>query len=1081
MSYLEDFTSYSTKYLEIREIFEYVFPIKQTRDRSVHELNKIMKRYLEELDDGKHWDFEIARNDSVYGKKKHARTCMEHHSYKTNNELWYNLIFTMYPNDDDTNKDFSCNERWMAMKRNSEKLLDIFSVINGCGFDFNKNDIYNFFRVMDKITPFSTLGFWLFLRTRGQISLRPVPLIFHGNNPRNGGLQEVLYLISYFIQKTKNSINGVKVYINKTGPFILKKILYEDVSLYQDQNNPYILASCMYHGKDTDIKIYVHGNMDLKLKLKAGFSVENPMCLDEAEKKKTVEVINFKEEYVYNFYVITNENMITGGYLVKKIEKEGSRYEGTGPKKKALDRKKIKYKSFKYYGYVETDWMLLKYQFTIPEKNRESFERWADSFGDFVFWEMTAVRKDFGENNYYAFFSKDMNTRSHAKELPTLLMKENNWDSLMKKEKTRVSLLELNWMLYTLRNYPNFSKMLLNTYYPEPKGKTSGKKQERSFDEIYAEKNFHGCISNIETVIRNSVEFYKSGTENDNDINAEKIAEINPFHDCGMPVNDLSENHVRKMRMILDDMKNIDKRSYYRCRKQESGYMPDGQMHNEILPYAVDFDVIKYNGSDKGIFIMSYDLVQKRAVAVPFKDFTFGESENGSDGKIDFKYGAYDKIYYFCSYFVKLFLADPKTAGDLMQELFDINISGDFKKFFHSKLKIYDIEESLESLDENAQKLFENSIMPWISYISDTAGQSQRQRDIENNGISLFTKKETDYKKMTGQFMLYFIKSMTKWKDNLVQWMDDKICEEFIIGDTYEDGAYNVVSAKYQENLPEHMYEILSRIENAHIPNEIQYINSVLKIHELVFRLVNSCNNAKNIELIYDYFRNFNCIGDIVYRKSNEDTLKEMKDVLSASSNKDGHSIQYGNSMLKKQELIFQLKKEFYNAESVHEIKDYFIFPSGGSAKKVYSKNFRYKDCELSSIECIGQTKKYIFKLNFKESGYSTIDKFLEEFADKIEALQEIYYFNVQFEGFAYRKIHEIILALGEKIIEVPEEIPTDVSFETSVSDSLAKTEQREQSRLLAYRSKEGKKCLKETIQADLKQNAMKKEETFEQ
>ncbi len=925
MPYSTNFVNYNAKYNEIREIFEYLFPISENQDRAVYELHKIMKNYLEDFDSQ---FFELVRNESIFGKKKNIRTCIEHHSYNINNELWYNLIFTMYHNNPKDTSDpieYTGTEgRLYATQRNPNKNMNFFSAVNGDAYGFNDDDLYNYFWIMDKFAPFSTIGFWMFKRmTNKMICPHPMPMIFHGGNPRNGGLQEILYQVSYIIQCEANSRKHILVYVNKTGPFIFKQVVYEDISLYQEKNNPYILSSCIYQGKEVVVKIYIQGNMDLKIK--GNVAIENPMNLDQAQKEGHVEVVNHKKIFTYNFYLITNRNVITGDYLIKKVLNEGKKYGDVKRKRSYLNEKAIIYNQFKYYGYNENKWDLFQYEFIIYEKNKDSFERWADSFGDFVFWQISE-EKECQADCYYAFFKKDKNAFVRVKSLPTLLMYENSWEKL---NQNRVSLLELNWMVYTLQNYPNFSKMLLNTLYTESSNKTT--------DEKNAEKKFNRYIDYLKGIVKSTIRNENLNMENELDIL--QLAEANPFSGFCKQTKDLSENHIRKLRIVLDSMKNADHRTYYKCRKSALVSSSEAPVHNEVLPYAVDFDVMKYNGADKGIFVMAYDLVQKRIVAIPFKDFTIGESSGESDGKIVYKYSNYDKVYYFCSYVVKLYFYDKKDAWKLIQMLFDIQIPEKQQADFLSEIKKYNIKDHLAYLGENVRKLFECSILPWVDYATKNGWKSQMQLDIKNNGTALFTKKEIKYKTMVGQAMLYIIENLPDWIACLDRWMPDPICEELIIGNTYLYGVYEIFLSKYDDNIPDDIIGFLSDIDKKSILNEIQYMNSTLKIHELVFKLKDGCYNSKNIELIYDCFRNFNCAGK-------------------------------------------QLKNE-----------------------------------------------------------------------------KSVYIFKIQFEGFAYRKVHEILLSLSS-IIQIPE----DVFFDSVRPNELTKKEQMAQSKLISYRSKEGKEKLKQAI-----------------
>ena len=1251
MAIAKGFTDYNRRYLELRDIFEFLFPITPKGKTKV--FYNIITEYLNELNSG---TFDANKFDFVLSKKifrDKERVFPEHNIYNANNELWYNLIFTMYHEDDVEKKNDLKQKKersYAKTERKNEKsehknskakydeyfgVLDIFKEINNDenlsalkeekkSCMFHKKDIANFLGVMDKITPFSTLGFWMYIRVK-QV-LPSIPVIFHGGNPRIGGLQDILFQISYLIQKKK------KAYINNTGPFQFKKIIYEDTSLYQEKNNPYILATCKYKSNNIIVKIYIQGDMDLIIHETAR-PINRQMTLEKAEKYNSVKIVNYNHEYVYDFYLITNRKDITGDYLTNKADTEGKWYGYMdGPAKKITsDHEPFIYDHFRYYGYEETKWEIFYYKFHVSEKSKISFERWADSFGDFVYCEQMGCSYS-DQDNYYAFFKINGDKRTRNKdekgkeqgtkvELPTLLLPENAFHKLSEK---KVSFLELNWLNYTLDTFPNFSKIFLcatsldfrdeeefnknaeqkigqiktnidkivkmeadaNELFNDPfynfkpvlKNdeerkhilKNIGQKKEicEKKQSIYYKCKIHNTISKKQkqnAVLLHTIDydtekymafdlvqkqvaeipfedFTTGDSENESDgridysystydkfyylcsylvklyqkdivsaaqlmdilfdidllkylfskilkkgsdksdakkkessdksdakkkesseINVKELfrQDITPWirdknglidqshkteetwnnwmitlsnenkinyntkiinlfsylikkdknlikkydkfiidDDCKefiignthtaildivnkkydknisgqilsvldrikklkilneieysnttmnlrttfelyQPVHDIAKNHVPKMLSIIKGIYNTEHRQYYRCKKLESDNTLENKEHNAVLPYAVDFDTVKYKGADKGISIMAFDLVQKRVVAVPFKDFTTGDSENESDGRIEYSYGPYDKFYYLCSYLVKLYQEDIVSAAQLMDILFDGIDAENLKDIITKTAKMVS--------DKSAKKIYKDSIVPWTDYAKKSQGNSQMEDDIAKNGISLFSENEIDYKQKIKNLFSYLLNKKLDIISKYKQIITDGICEEFIIGNTY-DAILGIVYNKYDDNPPDQVMNILDRMEQLKILNEIEYINSNLKIHELLFYLKPDASESldkRNIEIIYDYFRNFNCAG-----------------------------------------------------------------------KKESNKEY-----------------KYIFK--------------------------------VQFEGFAYRKIQEIILALTD-LIEVPE----SAQFYSDRIRNYISLEQKSQSELLHYRSKEGKEYLKASIQKYLAEKA---------
>lgn len=45
---------------------------------------------------GKKYDLIWSRINHIWGKRKNSRISINHNSYQIENELWYNIIFTLY-------------------------------------------------------------------------------------------------------------------------------------------------------------------------------------------------------------------------------------------------------------------------------------------------------------------------------------------------------------------------------------------------------------------------------------------------------------------------------------------------------------------------------------------------------------------------------------------------------------------------------------------------------------------------------------------------------------------------------------------------------------------------------------------------------------------------------------------------------------------------------------------------------------------------------------------------------------------------------------------------------------------------
>ncbi|MFG6395006.1 MAG: hypothetical protein K1W24_12625 [Lachnospiraceae bacterium] len=939
MSYSEDFTDYNRRYLELRDIFEFLFPISRdgesltmgARNHNVFLFKKNLDK--DNIDDME--DF-LVMNKHILSNKK-ERSFIEHNSYKIENELWYNLIFTLYKNS--KKEEFSFKTRAYAEEIDTNCFPKSFQSI------FKLPDILTYFSIMDKFTPFSTLGFWLYLRMHTGIIPAPIPapVIFHGQNPRLGGLQDILYQISFAIQKEK------KVYINNIGPFKFKEIVYEDISLMQRKNNPYIIATYNKKNRNKIFKIYIQGDMDLK----TSNNIIIKTSLENAEAAKSVKVLHYKTIYTYNFYLISNKKDIINDYLLDKVEIEGKWFDKNVHKSKRKFEKTLDY-DFQYYNYGK-EWDVFFFEFKIKEKDKLCFERWADSFGNFALWEIKAKQDSYEEPYLYFSINKDTRIRDmdercinceaqyklfekcekckdrkevkekmkdvkckkceakhklseeckncyieekYENTFPTLLREENSYKELHKK-KNPVSILELNWLLYVMTHYPNFTKVFLCATKACEDGKLNTDKAGK-----YIEKGI-SCVK----------EYIQSNPN-------EGKAEDNPFKTFpGLPVDDLNSCHCVKLHAIIQGIK---EKNYYQCGKYENGFSKENK-HNEILPYAVSFDIVNYNTSNgKGITIMAYDLVQKRVVAIPFKNFTYGKSEEGSDGIIEYEYGQYDKLYYFCSYFCKLYKKDKENACELARLI----TKKDFPDGFYNKKIIEDFPDVLKNTT-----LFKNSIKPWTDYMENSSTSPDnilyKSYSLQHNGISLFTEEEINYKNIIGKTIFYF----WDYREELYNLIDDDICTELISGDTRE------AIMAFLCNMEDNGLNINNfQVTEEKILNEIQYTNSVLKIHELIFFLKKEIPDPDDITLVYDYFRNYNCAG-----------------------------------------------------------------------KKINGK----------------------------------------------------YCFKIQFEGFEYRKIHEIALALNG-LIEIPEEAAFSSGYQKT--HSIAYMEQQNQSRLLRYRSVEGKEELKKKL-----------------
>ncbi|HJA66905.1 MAG TPA: hypothetical protein H9955_11450 [Candidatus Mediterraneibacter cottocaccae] len=539
----------------------------------------------------------------------------------------------------------------------------------------------------------------------------------------------------------------------------------------------------------------------------------------EGQEVKNISSFQEVKEYEIPVYFLLNK---VTGYL------ENRWAEIWIPLRKTLLLKKGFHYSSPYYRETGAEtWNVIQCVYKIREDELEEFSRWCDSFGDFAAVpSLPPLRKDHSHCDFFKvpaaplFTYNEEDLETSGLKTPYLFSYYNSMAS-DPELKTCPTQEELCWFEWAVRKFPNFCRIFLDL---------SDQKQyeewTNSLAEIVGEKNlfldrssgkscFDGIFPDLESPVQ-----------------AEKYREI-----------------IKKIR--------------YRacCITETREASPSGKKVHLCIPYILDMNYSQFMAEDhpEPFTIMVYDLKEKRSCAVKYADFNVKNSVRYSRDSI---FSLSDRYYYLCAYIIRRQNRRPGTA-DHTQSF--IRRYEDLRKTVKaSRVLSSDIKQDIEDL-------LLGSFQYIYEYIAESAsGCSPNENERLLNGVSLFQEAEIWYKSEILKLMREHLTKDFSFPDFQRELMD--IPEEDITDFLTGSGRFCAYPELVQTPPAKLLADKLSAVSgSAEQPvNEAVYSNELKKC--LVrFRLLPGTFHEKNIDLLYNYFREFNCFGQ--YLKEENDVL----------------------------------------------------------------------------------------------------------------------------------------------------------------------------------------------------------------
>lgn len=489
---------------------------------------------------------------------------------------------------------------------------------------------------------------------------------------------------------------------------------------------------------------------------------------------------------------------------------------------KTLYKKEIKldYESPYYKNTKKRKWNVQKATYHIPKSEWPEFERWCDSFGDFAFvlnnkTELSALPLiELDEKSLGRKVIKDWELLSRYNSLAA--------DSQLKTYPTKA---EWGWLAFVLEKFPNFTKVFLS-------------------DVVYAE---------LKQMVKDIV-------DNDNIFFKDRCSGESWFD--GQIYDIVSVDQAEKYRRILDDIRNK------RCCQSSS---EKTGIHYSI-PYVLDMNYNAYTRKtvNEPFKIMVYDLEEKRSCAV-----NYGSFYTTNEGKRIIKEDLFplsERYYYICAYSVRLEWKDSKARGKK-------SVFSQFKKVYEKFQK--SITQMDKSIRVQMEKMFLNTFQFIYQYLTeDEAGVSKNEAERKTNGVPLFQNKEIIYKTL-------ILKKMVKH----TEWLADEGFSQDLLRIAEEDiKDYIVGSGRFDVRKDRKEKADVDRFcEKYNLKDDVQKTGQILTKNEAVFcnelkkcivkfRLKKGFFTEKNLDILYDYFREFHCYGQ--YKKEDDKEGRERDEVL---------------------------------------------------------------------------------------------------------------------------------------------------------------------------------------------------------
>ena len=473
----------------------------------------------------------------------------------------------------------------------------------------------------------------------------------------------------------------------------------------------------------------------------------------------------------------------------------------------------IWYDSPYYRGVDQNEWIIYRKKYCIPEAEWEEFIRWCDSFGDFaILLESKDVYKEIDVETEELPIMPLVKLSSKNSEGKVIEDKElfSTYNSLAAEQDliTYPTKAEYGWLAFVLEKFPKFVQVFL---------------EQSVFDKLKEKVN---------KIIRGDNIFFKNGCGGESWFDGQ-IYDIE------------SIDQARKYQRILDDIRN---RRSCRSSSEKTG------IHYSI-PYVLDmnYNAFTRKAVNEPFKIMVYDLEEKRSCAVNYGDFyTTNEGQRIIQEDL---FSFSERYYYICAYNVRLEWNDSKKEGKK-------SVTSQFKKAYKTFQK--SITQMDKSIRAQMEKVFLNSFQFIYQYLTeDEAGVSKNEAERKTNGVPLFQNKEIIYKTLILKKMVKY----TEWLANegfvkdLLRIAEEDI-KDFIVG----SGRFDVRKDRKEKAEADRFCEKYNLKDDVQKTGQILTKNEAVFSNELKkcivkFRLKKGFFTEKNLDILYDYFREFHCYG----------------------------------------------------------------------------------------------------------------------------------------------------------------------------------------------------------------------------
>lgn len=478
---------------------------------------------------------------------------------------------------------------------------------------------------------------------------------------------------------------------------------------------------------------------------------------------------------------------------------------------------KLDYESPYYTNMRKRKWNVQKATYHIPKSDWPEFERWCDSFGDFAVvlnnkTELSALPLiELDEKSSGRKVIKDWELLSRYNSLAA--------DSQLKTYPTKA---EWGWLAFVLEKFPNFAKIFLS-------------------DDDYVE---------LKRMVKELVDgdniFFKDGRRGESWFDGQ-------IYDIDTPAQ------AKKYRRILDDIRNK------RCCQSKSERTG---VHYSI-PYVLDMNYTAFTRKavNEPFVIMVYDLKEKRSCAVQYKDFY--TTDGGRKEVQENLFTLCERYYYLCAYCVRL-----QWKTDNKNEERERNYAAEFVDAFET------FKKAVKKMDELLRTEMENVLTNSFRYMYQYAVQngqdkSVNDREREVNGVALFQDVEFFYKSRILKKMTSKLRRLKqkKFQEDLMAIPEEDI-KDFIVGTGRFDSRLekDKSDGKSQIEIFREKFGLTLKKDETFAQNEAVFCNELKKCIAK-FRLKPGCFTEKNLDILYNYFREFHCFGQYKEEAGKDEVL----------------------------------------------------------------------------------------------------------------------------------------------------------------------------------------------------------------